>query len=78
MNDNDMQNEELCRINQCRKLLLEAGADPTLDLSQGYTASFLEETCIDANPVRQFFDFLDFVKPQLIIKIGNHTNGLEP
>ncbi|KAH6891485.1 hypothetical protein B0T10DRAFT_605747 [Thelonectria olida] len=50
INDGENQNEELCRINQCRKLLLEAGADPTLDLSQGFSAPFLEETCDDANP----------------------------
>lgn len=41
--DCEMDSEKILRVNQCRKLLLEAGADPTLDLAkEGEVGSYLE------------------------------------
>ncbi|KAH8688464.1 hypothetical protein BGZ61DRAFT_453250 [Ilyonectria robusta] len=42
LNDDEMDGEELVRVNQCRKLLLEAGGDPTLNLTnEGESVSYL-------------------------------------
>ncbi|KAI3324204.1 hypothetical protein HD806DRAFT_494427 [Xylariaceae sp. AK1471] len=48
LNDFDMESEELTRVNQCRRLLLEAGADPTIDLDS-VSAPFLEMVALDGD-----------------------------
>ncbi|KAH7133759.1 hypothetical protein EDB81DRAFT_805083 [Dactylonectria macrodidyma] len=49
VNDFDETDEELVTINQCRRLLLEAGADPTLNLAGGELHSFYEEAVFNGS-----------------------------
>lgn len=49
-NDCEMDPEMLRRVNESRKLLLRAGADPTLNLSSG-PESFVEMGTINNVPV---------------------------
>lgn len=50
-----MDGEELVRVNQCRKLLLEAGGDPTLNLTnEGESVSYLGNSIATGTCVRNF------------------------
>lgn len=50
-----MDSEELVRVNQCRKLLLEAGADPILNLAkQGEAESYIGSVIELGTYVRNF------------------------
>jgi hypothetical protein len=48
--DSERERDEVLRANDCRRLLLEAGADPTLTLDPGVD-SFLDEIAATGVPV---------------------------